>query len=254
MKRLDGRVALVTGGASVPGIGSSTAQRFAEEGAVVYVSDIDGAGAEKVAEGIRASGGAAYALTHDVTSEQDWDQAMNAILSKHENLDVLVNNAGIAVLRDFEDLTSADWALQLRVNLDSVFYGTSRAVKAMKKSGKGGAIVNVSSVAALFGIPRTAAYASSKAGVRLFTKVIAVECAKHNIRCNSVHPGMIETNLQDAAQVEDPAVYDAVLAQIPMGRVGYPIDIANMNVFLASDEARYITGGEFVVDGGLSIK
>jgi NAD(P)-dependent dehydrogenase (short-subunit alcohol dehydrogenase family) len=254
MRRLEGKVTLVTGGASVPGIGSTTAERFGEERAIVYVSDRDFAGAEKVAAGIRANGGTAHALRHDVTSEEDWDAVMNEIVKVHGSLDVLVNNAGIAVLRDFEELTTQDWHLQLRVNLDSVFFGTRLAVQAMKKSNKGGSIVNVSSVAGLFGIPRAAAYASSKGGVRLFSKVIAVEFARDKIRCNTVHPGMIATNLQDAAQVEDPAVYDQVLAQIPMGEVGYPIDIANMILFLASDESRYITGSEFVVDGGINAK
>jgi NAD(P)-dependent dehydrogenase (short-subunit alcohol dehydrogenase family) len=251
MDRLKGKVALVTGAASVPGLGSATAQRFAEEGAIVYVSDRDRPGADAVVAGIRAKGGVAHALTLDVTREEAWDRALATVLASHEGLDVLVNNAGIAVLRRFEKLTSADWALQHRVNLDSIFFGTSRVVAAMRKRGKGGSIIHVSSVAGLFGIPGTAAYAASKGGVRLFSKVIAIECAKEHIRSNTVHPGMITTNLQNAAQDDDPGNFDAVLATIPMGHVGEPIDIANMNLFLASDEARYITGSEFVVDGGM---
>ncbi|MDE2302926.1 MAG: glucose 1-dehydrogenase [Sphingomonadales bacterium] len=251
MNRLEGKVALVTGGASVPGLGSSTAQRFAEEGAIVYVTDRDDAGAETVAGGIRAAGGKAHAMAHDVTSEADWDRVMAAITAAHGGLDVLVNNAGIAVLRMIEDLTSADWALQNRVNLDSVFYGTRRAVLAMRKAGRGGSIINISSVAGLVGVPGCAAYAAAKGGVRLFSKVIAVECAKDRIRCNSVHPGMIATNMQGVALEDNASNYDATLALIPMGIMGEPVDIANMNLFLASDEARYITGAEFVVDGGM---
>ena len=138
MARLAGKIALITGGASVPGLGSATAKRFAEEGAVVYLTDRDGAGAEKVAAGIRATGGKAHALTHDVTSEADWDRVMAAIEAGHGALDIIVNNAGIAVLRPIGEMTTADWLLQNNVNLNSVFFGTKRAVQAMRKAGRGG--------------------------------------------------------------------------------------------------------------------
>jgi NAD(P)-dependent dehydrogenase (short-subunit alcohol dehydrogenase family) len=252
MGRLTGKIALVTGGASVPGLGSATAHRYAEEGAVVYVTDRDGAGAEAVAAAIRASGGQAHAMAHDVTSEADWDRVMAAIDAAHGRFDVLVNNAGIAVLRPIEDFTTADWKLQNTVNLDSVFYGTKRAVAAMRKAGNGGSIINLSSVAGLFGVPACGAYAAAKGGVRLFTKVIALECAKDAIRCNSVHPGMILTNMQAVAEEDNADNYDATLALIPMGYMGDPLDIANMNLFLASDESRYVTGTEMVVDGGMN--
>lgn len=251
MGRLQDKVCLVTGGASVPGLGSATAQRFAEEGAIVYISDRDGAGAEKVAADIRGKGGRAHALAHDVTSEADWDRVMAAIMAEQGRLDVLVNNAGIAVLRMIEDFTTEDWKLQNDVNLNGVFYGSKRAVAAMRQSGKGGSIINISSVAGLAGVPGCGAYAASKGGVRLFSKVIAMECAKDAIRCNTVHPGMIMTNMQGVAAEDNADNYDATVALIPMGYMGEPLDIANMNLFLASDEARYITGGEFVVDGGM---
>lgn len=252
MGRLEGKVALVTGGASVPGLGSATAQRFAEEGATVFITDRDGDGAEKVAAGIRAAGGKAEALPHDVTSEADWDRVMAAIETGQGTLDVLVNNAGIAVLRMLDEFTTADWKLQNSVNLDSVFYGTQRAVKLMRKAGRGGSIINISSVAGLFGVPGCSAYAAAKGGVRLFSKVVALECAKDRIRCNTVHPGMILTNMQGVAQEENAANYDSTMALVPMGYMGEPQDIANMNLFLASDEARYVTGAEFVVDGGMA--
>ncbi|AZI35701.1 putative cyclopentanol dehydrogenase [Caenibius tardaugens NBRC 16725] len=252
MGRLEGKVALVTGGASVPGLGSATAQRFAEEGAIVFITDRDGVGAEKVAEGIRTAGGAAEALPHDVTSESDWDRVMAAIETAHGRLDVLVNNAGIAVLRMLEEFTTADWKLQNSVNLDSVFYGTQRAVALMRKVGQGGSIINISSVAGLFGVPGCAAYAASKGGVRLFSKVVALECARDRIRSNTVHPGMILTNMQGVAQEDNADNFDSTMALVPMGFMGDPLDIANMNLFLASDEARYITGSEFVVDGGMA--
>lgn len=251
MGRLQDKITLVTGGASVPGLGSSTAMRFAEEGAIVYVTDRDGAGAEKVAEQIRASGGKAHGLAHDVTSEADWDRVFDAIISAHGRLDVLVNNAGIAVLRMIEDFTTEDWNLQNNVNLNSVFYGTKRAVIAMRKVGQGGSIINISSVAGLAGVPACGAYAAAKGGVRLFSKTIAMETAKDQIRVNSVHPGMILTNMQGVAAEDNADNYDATLALVPMGYMGDPLDIANMNLFLASDESRYCTGAEFVVDGGM---
>ncbi len=158
-----------------------------------------------------------------------------------------------------EDFTSDDWKLQNDVNLNSVFYGTKRAVLAMRKAGAagiqaGGSIINISSVAGLFGVPACGAYAAAKGGVRLFSKVIAIECAKDRIRCNSVHPGMILTNMQGVAEEDNAANYDATLALVPMGYMGDPLDIANMNLFLASDESRYVTGTEMVVDGGMNAK
>ena len=251
MARLANKIALVTGGASVPGLGSATAHRFAQEGAVVYVTDRDGAGAEKVAQAIRDAGGEAHALAHDVTSEADWDKVMAASDAAHGRLDVLVNNAGIAVLRPIGELTTADWLLQNDVNLNSVFYGTKRAVLAMRKAGKGGSIINISSVVGQVGVPACGAYAAAKGGVRIFSKTIAVECGREGIRVNSVHPGMILTNMQGVALEDNAANYDATMALIPMGKMGEPDDIANMNLFLASDEAKYITGAEFTVDGGM---
>jgi NAD(P)-dependent dehydrogenase (short-subunit alcohol dehydrogenase family) len=251
MGRLAGKIALVTGGASVPGLGSATAIRFAEEGAIVYVTDRDAEGAETVAAGIRASGGEAHALKHDVTSEADWDRVMAAIDAAHGRLDILVNNAGIAVLRMIEDFTTDDWKLQNNVNLDSVFYGTKRAVIVMRKAGQGGSIINISSVAGIGGVPACSAYAAAKGAVRIFSKAVAMETAKDKIRVNTVHPGMILTNMQGVALEDNADNYDATLALVPMGYMGEPLDIANMNLFLASDEARYITGAEMVVDGGM---
>jgi NAD(P)-dependent dehydrogenase (short-subunit alcohol dehydrogenase family) len=259
MGRLAGKIALVTGGASVPGLGSSTAQRFAQEGAFVYVTDRDLAGAEKVVAGIIAAGGQATALAHDVTRPEDWDRVIAAIEAGHGGLDVLVNNAGIAVLAMLEGTTLDGWLHQNNVNLNSVFLGTQRAVEVMRKpaaNGKprGGSIINISSVAGLIGVPGCAAYAASKGGVRLFSKVVALECATQGIRCNSVHPGMIATNIQGVALEDNAANYDATMALVPMGYMGAPDDIANMNLFLASDEARYITGAEMVVDGGMTAR
>jgi NAD(P)-dependent dehydrogenase (short-subunit alcohol dehydrogenase family) len=250
--RLSGKIALVTGGASVPGLGSATAIRFAQEGATVFVTDLDGAGAQKVAQAICAAGGAATGLMHDVTSQDDWDRVFSAIEAAHGRLDVLVNNAGIAVLKMFAELSWEDWQRQNSVNLDSVFHGTARAVSLMRRTGTQGSIINISSIGGIVGVPACSAYAAAKGGVRMFSRTVAIECARENIRVNSVHPGMIMTNMMGGAQTDNADNYDGLTESIPMGRLGDPDDIANMNLFLASDEARYITGAEFVVDGGMT--
>lgn len=252
MGRLSGKIALVTGGASVPGLGSATAIRFAQEGATVFVTDVDGEGAQKVAQTICDAGGKATGLAHDVTSQSDWDAVFAAIETAHGRLDVLVNNAGIAVLKMFADLTWEDWQRQNSVNLDSVYHGTSRAVALMRRTGTKGSIINISSVGGIVGVPACSAYAAAKGGVRMFSRTVAIECARENIRVNSVHPGMIGTNMMGGAKSDNADNYDGLTESIPMGRLGDPDDIANMNLFLASDEARYITGAEFVVDGGMT--
>jgi len=251
MARLQGKIALVTGAASIPGLGSATAIRFAAEGATLFLSDVDLAGCEAVAQRIRDAGGTATALPHDVTSEADWDRVIAAIIAAHGRLDILVNNAGIAILRMMDVVTSAEWLRQNDVNLNSVFYGTVRAVREMRRVGEGGSIINLSSVGGIVGVPGCAAYSASKGGVRIFSKTVALETARDQIRVNTVHPGMIMTNMQVLALKDNPEQYDVLTAAIPMGRMGTPDDIANMNLFLASDEARYVTGAEFVVDGGL---
>jgi NAD(P)-dependent dehydrogenase (short-subunit alcohol dehydrogenase family) len=250
--RLDQKIALVTGAASVPGLGSATAERLAEEGAYVYLTDVDHAGVEAVAARIREAGGAARALAHDVASEADWDRVMQTVIAAHGRIDVLVNNAGIAILRMIEVVTSAEWARTLDVNLTSIFYGTQRAVREMRRVGAGGSIINLSSVAGLVGVPGCAAYSASKGGVRLFTKTVALETARDKIRVNSVHPGMIWTNMQKLALQDNREQYDLITAAIPAGVMGEPLDIANAVLFLASDESRYITGAEITVDGGLT--
>jgi len=252
MGRLDDKVTLITGAGNDRGLGAATARRFAEEGAFVYLTDLDADGAEGVARAIRDAGGQAVAIAHDVTSEAAWDTVFAAIEQGHGRLDVIVNNAGIAVLKPIADLTAADWERQNKVNLDSVFYGTQRAVALMRQGGKGGSIINLSSIAGLVGVPMCGAYGAAKGGVRIFSKVIAMECAADAIRCNSVHPGMIETAMQDVARRDNPAGFKEIVAAIPMKRMGSPLDIANMNLFLASDESAYITGCEFVVDGGVT--
>lgn len=252
MGRVAGKVAIVTGTASNPGLGYVTAMTLAREGAKVVVTDMDADGAEACAAAIRKAGGEAMALHQDVTDEARWQEVIHATTETYGRLDVLINNAGIAVLAPMEELSLAQWNKQIEVNLTSVFLGCKAALPAMRAAG-GGSIVNLSSVAGLIGIASCTAYGASKGGVRIMSKSIAVELAKDNIRCNSVHPGVIWTNMQAAATgADDPAAVDAGMARIPLGRVGKAEDIANCVLYLASDESNYVTGAEFTVDAGMT--
>ena len=252
MGRVSGKVALVTGAASRPGLGSATVERLAAEGAIVWATDRDRDGAEEAADAVRAQGGDVTTAALDVTSEADWDRVMAAIAEHYGRLDILVNNAGVAILRTIEACTPAEWARQIEINLTSVYHGTRRAVEAMRARGHGGAIVNLASVAGDVGVPGCSAYAASKSGIVAFSRTVAMETAREGIRINCVHPGSILTNMQKVALADNPGQYDILAAAIPMGRMGEPVDIANMILFLASDEARYITGASFTVDGGLT--
>ncbi len=252
MGRVAGKVAIVTGGASDPGLGRTTAITLAREGALVVVTDIDAAGAEKTAADIRASGGSAIALAQDVTSESRWREVIDSTVSSYGKLDILVNNAGIAVLKPIADLTLDDFNRQIDVNLTSVFLGCKFGLAQMTQSG-GGSIINMSSVAGLVGIRSGAAYCASKGGVRLLTKCVALEGAASNVRCNSIHPGFIWTNMQAAAVQDLPKAPTAAVGNpIPLGRMGQPDDVANCVLFLASDESSYATGAEFVIDAGMT--
>ncbi len=249
--RVEGKIALVTGGASRPGLGASIAERLAEEGAIVIVTDVDLAGVEQTAEGIRARDLSATAMAQDVTSQGDWDAVINAVVEEHGRLDILVNNAGILVVGQIADETAAS-ALQRQfdVNVAGCLMGTQAAVKAMRNGGHCGSIINVSSVAGLVGFRGSATYAATKGAVKLMSKSAALETAAEGIRINTVHPGIIRTNMQSAAVDDNSANYDAIVASIPAGELGEPRDIANCVLFLASDEASYVMGAEFVVDGG----
>ncbi len=258
MGLVDGKVALVTGGAS--GIGRACAERLAEEGAVVVVTDIqDALGAEVVAA-ITAAGGKAEYHAHDVTDEDAWIRIVDGIVAAHGGLDILVNNAGIGVGGSIADMSLAEWQRQQAINLDGVFLGVKYGIRAMRDSG-GGSIVNMSSVAGLKGSANLAAYNATKGGVRLFTKGVALECAQAgwNIRVNSVHPGIIDTpiwtkvNPDFLAEGENAVDVDGMAAMaVPVGKSGSARNIADGVLFLASDESSYVTGTELVIDGGLS--
>jgi len=252
MGRVEGKVALVTGGASNPGLGRATALRLAEEGAAVMVTDVDVVGAQATAKTIVDAGGRAASMRQDVTSEDDWVAVMSAIDDQFGGLDICVNNAGIAVLVPIEEMTMEQWNRQIEVNLTSVFIGCKSAIAEMKKR-DGGSIVNLSSVAGLVGLQTCVAYGAAKGGVRIMSKSIAMETAQYNIRCNSVHPGVIWTNMQaQATGANDAESVNTAAARIPLGRAGEPLDIANCILYLASDESNYVTGAEFVVDAGMT--
>ncbi|MFW2851844.1 SDR family NAD(P)-dependent oxidoreductase [Sphingomonas sp. TX0543] len=248
--RVEGKVALVTGAGSVGGIGQAIARRLSQEGAIVYLGDVDEVGARARAAEI---GENAVGLAHDATSETGWADAVRRIVDDRGRLDILVNNAGVAILYPIEEMSLERFSRQMEVNMTSAFLGMREAVAAMREAGNGGSIVNISSVGGIVGLARTHAYGASKAGVRLFGKALAMETARDGIRVNSVHPGMIETAMTAPLAAPDPEEQrQRVATMVPMARMGKPEEIANCVLFLASDEASYVTGAEFVVDGGMT--
>jgi NAD(P)-dependent dehydrogenase (short-subunit alcohol dehydrogenase family) len=247
MARLAGKVALISGGAR--GQGAAEARLFTQEGAKVVFGDILDAEGTQVEAEIRAQGGEATYMHLNVTREQDWQSAVQTAESKYGKLDILVNNAGIAIHGTIEETTEDDWDHLMSINMKGVFLGTKYAIPAMRRAG-GGSIINISSGAGIAPAPGTsAAYAASKGGVRLFTKATAVQHAKDNIRCNSVHPGPIDTPMVRGPQT-DPARVETLIGRVPLGRLGTAEEIAYGVLYLASDEASFVTGSELVIDGG----
>jgi 3(or 17)beta-hydroxysteroid dehydrogenase len=251
--RLKDKVALITGGGA--GIGEATARRFAEEGALVIVTDINADAAARVAAEVTAAGGRAEARTQDVTDEALWESLVQDIVATHGTLDVLVNNAGIALPGNVEEATLADWRTTQAVNGESVFMGTRAAVAAMKE--RGGSIINISSIEGMVGEANVPAYNYSKGGVRIFTKSAALHCCAQDypIRINSVHPGfiltaMVEEGISSMPEEVQQEINERLMREIPLKSMGEPLDIANGCLFLASDESRYMTGSELVIDGG----
>jgi 3(or 17)beta-hydroxysteroid dehydrogenase len=253
MGRVTGKVALVTGGAR--GLGFYIARKLAEEGARVVITDIDEATGIKAAESISQSAGPCGFMTHNVCVESEWDVVIKSILKDYGSLHILVNNAGIAGAGSIEELSFETWRKTMAVNLDSVFLGTQKAVEVMKSSG--GSVINISSIKGLVGNPGIAAYNASKGGVRLLSKSAALYCAEQDypVRVNSVHPGYVLTEMvRNGLDALGPQAWDEVLGSIPVKKMGEPDDVAYGVLYLASDESKYVTGSELVIDGGFTAK
>jgi len=254
MDRVRDKIAIVTGGAL--GLGYASARQLAAEGATVVLTDVKDSEGEAAANSINSAGGKALYLHHDVASETDWSRVIDRTIDTFGRLDVLVNNAGVGVGAPPEEQSLEQWRWLMSINLDGVFLGTKHALIAMKQHPpRGGSIINLSSIEGLVGDPNLGAYNASKGGVRLYTKSVALYCAKAglDIRVNSIHPGyiwtpMVENYLKQSGNVaEARKVLDAMH---PIGHVGEPDDIAYGVVYLASNESKFMTGAELVIDGG----
>ncbi len=249
--RLEGKVAIITGGAR--GQGATEARMFAQEGASVVIGDVrDELGMQVEAE-IRELGGEAVYLHLDVTSNDDWQRAIDTAEQQFGKVDVLVNNAAIVLRKDIEETTSEDWDNIMDINAKGVFLGTRAVIPAMRRAG-GGSIINISSISGLVAIGPPA-YIATKGAVRLFTKSTAIQYASENIRANSIHPGSVDTDMRrEGLGSQTPDEIQARVDNIPLGRVGTTEDIAYGVLFLASDESSFMTGSEVVIDGGYTAK
>jgi NAD(P)-dependent dehydrogenase (short-subunit alcohol dehydrogenase family) len=248
MGRLEGRIALVTGSGN--GIGEAIARLLATEGATVYVCDVDGAAATSVAEAIGAASGRAIAVTADVSRGQDVAAMFRQVKAGHGRLDVIANNAGINVRADFRHLTDADWVRMREVNLDGVVRVARDGFELMRKSGRA-SLINVASIMTHRGLRQLAGYSATKGAVSALTRALAVEYAPFGIRVNALAPGFIETALT-ARVLKNPMFNKALLDKTPMRRFGTAEDVARCALFLASDDAAFVTGAELAVDGGMA--
>ncbi len=245
MGRVQDKVCLITGAAV--GMGRQHALLLAEEGGRIIITDLNTSEGEAVAEEINNSGGDAIFIQQDAASEDDWKRVVETGTQHFGKIDVLVNNAGILLLKSIQDTTTEDWDFTQSVNSRGVFYGLKYVLPAMEKSG--GSIINISSIYGIVGAPSASAYQASKGAVRLLTKSAAVEYAEYDIRVNSIHPGVIATNMTKDI-LTDEASTEALLAGAIIRRPAQPKEISWGVLFLASDESSYMTGSELVIDGG----
>ena len=248
--RLEGKVALISGGAR--GQGATEGQLFVDEGAMVVLADILDVEGEATAAQIRENGGEASYVHLDVTSEDEWRNAVEFALQTYGRLDILINNAAIYKRTPIVDTDVEEWRQIMEVNSTGVFLGTKHAIPAMQRSG-GGSIINISSTAGLIGSARGSAYGASKGSVRLFTKYTAIQHATEGIRANSIHPGPIDT-VMIADNLATPEARADSEARVPLRRIGTAMDVAYGALFLASDESSYMTGAELVIDGGVTAR
>jgi NAD(P)-dependent dehydrogenase (short-subunit alcohol dehydrogenase family) len=245
--RLTGKVAIISGAAS--GMGAATARRFGKEGARVVIADMLEEEGKAVADGVNEAGGKAMFMALNVTDEAGWKKVVDATVAAFGRLDILVNNAGISGSATNDMLDSGLWERVMAVNSTGVFLGTAAAVRQMQRNG-GGSIVNLSSISGIVGQTFVhMSYNAAKGAVRIMTKSTAVQFGKDRIRCNSIHPGLMPP-MRTSGATADPAVRERMLKTVPLGRAGEVDEVANAILFLASDEASYITGAELFVDGG----
>jgi len=247
MGRLDGKVAIISGGAK--GQGAEEARLFAHEGAKVIIGDILDSDGIQIESEIAEQGGEAKFVHLDVSSEEDWIEAVDLSMNEYGRLDILVNNAGILLMKGVEDTSSQEWDNIQNINSKGVFLGSKTVIPAMRQSG-GGSIVNISSIAGLIGSKFTA-YGASKGLVRTLTKSIAVNHGHEGIRCNSVHPGIIETDMV-SEMIGNQEGREYQLNRTPLKVIATSRDVALGVLYLASDESRYVTGSELVIDGGIT--
>jgi cyclopentanol dehydrogenase len=247
--RLAGKVALISGGAR--GMGAVEGRLFAREGARVVLGDVRDEEGRRVAAEIGRGGGDAFYAHLDVTRTADWEAAVELAVRRYGRLDVLVNNAGISIMRPIMETDEELWDRTMSINAKGVFLGTKAVIPAMRATG-GGSIVNIASLAALVGVATGgSAYPASKGAVRAFTRTTALQHARDGIRCNVVFPGFTVTEMTAESRA-DPLLSKTILDETPLGRFGRPEDIAFCVLYLASDESSFATGAEFVIDGGRS--
>jgi len=250
MGRLSGKVALISGGSR--GQGEAEAKLFSSEGAKVVLGDILDSEGLAVASEINESGGEALYVHLDVTSKDDWGSAVKQTLENFGGLDILVNNAGISQRKLVHETTVDEWDRVQDINSKGVFLGTKAVIPAMRAAG-GGSIVNISSIAGIVGLTSSASYSASKGAVRVLTKSTAVQYGPERIRCNSVHPGFIDTEM-NRAWLEDEEIRAERLKMTPLNMFANSHDVALAVLYLSSDESRYVTGAELVIDGGIIAK
>lgn len=247
--RMKNKIALITGAAQ--GLGAAIAQRFAEEGATVFIGDLNPDAGNITVADIENAGGTAHFQMLDVTDENSWSEAMASVVALGGKLDVLVNNAGINIREPIEDMKESSLDAMLAVNVKGPFLGIKHALPLMRKAG-GGSIINMSSICGLVGHKYTTeAYTVTKGALTLMTKTVAVRYAKDNIRCNSIHPSTVDTPLVQIL-FQDPAKKEERLGEVPLGRLATERDVANAALYLASDEAAFVNGVALAVDGGLT--